>query len=152
MRFINDSTNKYYDLEKYNKTLEQLVTAKKEITLLKSQIQKMENDKKKVKESLFRCKTDENDDNDEEEFDMVQLEEGMKKKNRSEDLNIDFPNETRQKYQELEERFNNLKEQVVPILKSNANKNITKNNVTKICNLLGTSVNTTNNILEKYNK
>ena len=83
---------------------------------------------------------------------MVQLEEGMKKKNRSEDLNIDFPNETRQKYQELEERFNNLKEQVVPILKSNANKNITKNNVTKICNLLGTSVNTTNNILEKYNK
>ena len=51
----------------------------------------------------------------------------MKKKNRREDLNIDFQNETRQKYQELEERFkNNLKEQVVPILKSNVNKNIQK--------------------------
>jgi chromosome segregation ATPase len=154
IRFLNDSTNTNLDLEKYNKNLEQLVNAKKEIALLKSQIQKMENEKKKVKESLFRCKTDEDDDNFEEEFDMAQLEEGVKKKNRSEDLNIDFPgsNETKQKYEELEQRFNNLKEQVVPILKSNANKNITKNNASKICNLLGTSVNTTNYILDKYNK
>ena len=152
IRYLNDSTNGF-DIEKYNKNLEELIKARKEITSLKSQVQKLENDKK-VKQSLFRCKTDEDDDNYEEEFDMAQLEEGLKKKTRSEDLNIDFPgtNETKQKYEELEERFNNLKEQVVPILKSNANKNITKNNVTKICNLLGTSVNTTNNILEKYNK
>ena len=34
MRFINDSTNKYYDLEKYNNALEQLFTAKKEIISL----------------------------------------------------------------------------------------------------------------------
>ena len=152
IRYLNDSTNSF-DIEKYNKNLEELINARKEIASLKSQVQKLENDKK-VKQSLFRCKTNEDDDNYEEEFDMAQIEEGLKKKNRSEDLNIDFPgfNENKQKYEELEERFNNLKEQVVPILKSNANKNITKNNVTKICNLLGTSTNTTNNILEKYNK
>ena len=113
----------------------------------------MENDKK-LKRSLFRCRTLDDDSNDEEEFDMAQLEEGIKKRNRSEDINIDFPvnDETKKKYEELEERFNNLKEQVVPILKSNDKIDVTKNKVSKICNLLGTSVNTTNNILEKYNK
>ena len=33
---------------------------------------------------------------------------------------------------------------------STAEKFVTKNNVSKICNLLGTSVNTTNNILQNY--
>ena len=85
---------------------------------------------------------------------MIQIEEGVKKRNRSEDLDIDFVgnSETKKKYQELEERFNSLKEQVIPMLKSNANTNMTKNKASKLCNLLGTSVNTTNNIVEKYNK
>ena len=53
----------------------------------------------------------------------------------------------------MKEKFNALKEQVIPILKENGinnNKVVTKNNVSKICNLLGTSVNTTNNILQNY--
>ena len=41
---------------------------------------------------------------------------------------------------------------MVPILKSNANINVTKNKASKICNLLGISAYTTNNIMEKYNK
>ena len=153
IRYLKDSSNQNFDIEKYNDNLIQLVNAKKEISILKSQIQKFENEKKKTKESLFKYRSI-LDDNFEEEFDMAQIEEGVKKKNRSEDLNIDFPgnSETKKKYEELAERFNNLKEQVVPILKSNANKNLNKNNVANICNLLGTSVNTTSNILEKYNK
>ena len=152
-RLISDSTISNFNMEKYNKNLEQLINAKKEITQLKNQIKKMENDQK-LKKSLFRCRTLDDDSNDEEEFDMAQLEEGIKKRNRSEDINIDFSvnSETKKKYAELEERFNNLKEQVVPILKSNDKIDVTKNKVSKICNLLGTSVNTTNNILEKYNK
>ena len=158
IRYLNTSLTDKNLTEKYNKNLEQLINAKNqikkleaEIANLKSQIKKMEN-KNKIKESLFRCKSID-DENDEEEFDMAQLEEGVKKKNRSEDLNIDFPgnNETKKKYEELEDRFNKLKEQVVPLLKSNANPNVTKNKVSKICNLLGTSTNTTNNILDKYN-
>ena len=152
-KLISDSTISNFNMEKYNKTLEQLINAKKEITQLKNQIKKMENDQK-LKKSLFRCRTLDDDSNDEEEFDIAQLEEGIKKRNRSEDINIDFSvnSETKKKYAELEERFNNLKEQVVPILKSNDKIDVTKNKVSKICNLLGTSVNTTNNILEKYNK
>ena len=158
IRYLNNSLTDKNMTEKYNKNLEQLINAKNqikklevEVANLKNQIKKMEN-KNKIKESLFRCKSID-DENSEEEFDMAQLEEGVKKKNRSEDLNIDFPgnNETKKKYEELEERFNKLKEQVVPLLKSNANPNVTKNKVSKICNLLGTSTNTTNNILDKYN-
>ena len=158
IRYLNTSLTDKSLTEKYNKNLEQLINAKNqikklevEVANLKNQIKKMEN-KNKIKESLFRCKSID-DENSEEEFDMAQLEEGVKKKNRSEDLNIDFPgnNETKKKYEELEERFNKLKEQVVPLLKSNANPNVTKNKVSKICNLLGTSTNTTNNILDKYN-
>ena len=158
IRYLNNSLTDKSLTEKYNKNLEQLINAKNqikklevEVANLKNQIKKMEN-KNKIKESLFRCKSID-DENSEEEFDMAQLEEGVKKKNRSEDLNIDFPgnNETKKKYEELEERFNKLKEQVVPLLKSNANPNVTKNKVSKICNLLGTSTNTTNNILDKYN-
>ena len=153
VRFLNDSSNPSLDIEKYNKNLELLNNARKEISQLKSKIQKLENDKK-IKESLFRCKSIGDGDNDEEEFDMAQIEEGIKKRNRSEDLSIDFPgnNETKKKFEELEERFNNLKEQVVPMLKSNGNINLTKNKATQLCDLLGTSVNTTNNIIEKYNK
>ena len=154
IRYLNDSSNPSFDIEKYNKNLEKLINAQNEIEKLKSKIKELENNKK-IKGSLFRCKSiDDDNENFEEEFDMMQIEEGIKKRNRSEDLNIDFPgnNETKKKYQELEERFNDLKEQVVPILKSNANINVTKNNASKICNLLGTSVNTTNNIMEKYNK
>ena len=131
------------------------MNAKKEINELKKQIEKYENEKKQ-KQSLFRCKSIGDDDSIEEEFDMIQIEEGVKKRNRSEDLDIDFVgnSETKKKYQELEERFNSLKEQVIPMLKSNANTNtnMTKNKASKLCNLLGTSVNTTNNIIEKYNK
>ena len=62
-------------------------------------------------------------------------------------------NESQKKYKEMEDRFNKLKEQVIPILKENGinnNKLVTKNNISKICNLLGTSINTTNNILQNY--
>ena len=107
------------------------------------------------KESIFKFKSIYQNDDYEEEIDMMQLKEGVRKKNRSLDLDIDYPgfNENQKKYQELEDRFNKLKDQVIPILKENGvnnNKIITKNNVSNICNLLGTSVNTTNNILQNY--
>ena len=50
------------------------------------------------------------------------------------------------------ELCNKLKEQVIPMLKENSKNNIIgdKNNIHKICDLLGTSVNTTNNIIQNY--
>ena len=140
--------------EKYNQTLQNLAKANNEIQILKKQIEKLEKEKNNRKESIFECKSVNESNDYEDEIDLVQLKEGVKRKNRSEDLNIDFPGfkENQQKYEELEERFNKLKEQVIPMLKDNSkNNNIgNKNNISKICDLLGTSVNTTNNILQNY--
>ena len=146
--------------EQYQGSLVKLIKAKEEIKELKKKIEQLEKEKEKEKnniqkESLFHFKSIIDNSDYEEEIDMVQLNEGVKRKNRSEDLEIDFPgfNESKKKYKEMKEKFNALKEQVIPILKENGinnNKVVTKNNVSKICNLLGTSVNTTNNILQNY--
>ena len=146
--------------DQYNKILEKYINANNEIIKLKKTIEKLEQELAQKnamvqKESIFKFKSIYQNDDYEEEIDMMQLKEGVRKKNRSLDLDIDYPgfNENQKKYQELEDRFNKLKDQVIPILKENGvnnNKIITKNNVSNICNLLGTSVNTTNNILQNY--
>ena len=134
--------------EQYNKVLEKYNQANKEIAKLKKKIEKLEQEKKMQKESLFKFKSVRGDEDYEEEINMIQLKEGVRRRNRSEDRKIDFPgfDENEKKYEELENKFNNLKEQLIPILKDNSGDN--KNNLSKICNLLGTSVNTTNNILQ----
>ena len=146
--------------EQYNKILEKYINANNEIIKLKKRIEQLEKELARKdmvfqKESLFKFKSINKNDDYEEEIDMVQLKEGVRRKNRSLDLDIDYPgfNENQKKYKELEDRFNKLREQVIPILKENGmnnNKIITKNKVNNICNLLGTSVNTTNNILQNY--
>ena len=140
--------------EKYSQTLQNLAKANLEIQTLKKQIEKLEKEKNNKKVSIFECKSVNESNDYEDEIDLIQLKEGVKRKNRSEDLNIDFPGlkENQQKYEELEERFNKLKEQVIPMLKENSKNNIIgdKNNIHKICDLLGTSVNTTNNIIQNY--
>ena len=123
-------TSSNFNLEdKYNQTLQNLAKANLEIQTLKKQIEKLEKEKNKKeknkKESIFECKSVNESNDYEDEIDLVQLKEGVKRKNRSEDLNIDFPGlkENQQKYEELEERFNKLKEQVIPLLKENSKNN-----------------------------
>ena len=137
-------------VEEYNKILDKLNKANDEIKKLKKKIERLELEKKLQKDSLFKFKSVRGDEDYEEEIDLMQLKEGIRKRNRSEDRKIDFPgyDENEKKYEELEDKFNNLKEQLIPILKENSGNN--KNNLSKICNLLGTSVNTTNNILQNY--
>jgi hypothetical protein len=159
VKVLTSSSNRNLE-EQYNTILEKYINANTEIQNLKNKIEKLEKELKQKtmiiqKESLFKIKSINLNDDYEEEIDMIQLKEGVRRKNRSEDFDIDYPgfNENQKKYQELENRFNNLKEQVIPILKENGgnnNKIASKNNISNICNLLGTSVNTTNNILQNY--
>ena len=134
----------------YNQILEKFNKANDEIKKLKKKIEKLELEKKMQKESLFKFKSVKGDEDYEEEIDLIQLKEGVRRRNRSEDRRIDFPgyDENQKKYEELEDKYNNLKEQLIPILKENSGNN--KSNMSKICSLLGTSVNTTNNILQNY--
>ena len=159
VKILVSSTNKNLE-EQYSAILEKYINANNEIQSLKKKIEKLEQELKQKtlmiqRESLFKIKSININDDYEEEIDMMQLKEGVRRKNRSEDFDIDYPgfNENQKKYQDLENRFNKLKEQVIPILKENGgnnNKIATKNNISNICKLLGTSVNTTNNILQNY--
>ena len=152
---INTSSN--FNLEdKYNKTLEKLKNANNENQKLKKRIEQLEKQRNNMqKESLFKYRSNIENEDYEEEIDMMQLKEGLRRKNRSEDFKIDYPgyNEYQKKYEEIEDKFNKLKELVIPLLKEdigNNNKLASKDDINKICNLLGASVNTTNNILQNY--
>ena len=152
---INTSSN--FNLEdKYNKTLEKLKNANNENQKLKKRIEQLEKQRNNMqKESLFKYRSNIENEDYEEEIDMMQLKEGLRRKNRSEDFKIDYPgyNEYQKKYEEIEDKFNKLKELVIPLLKDNIGNNdklASKDNINKICNLLGASVNTTNNILQNY--
>ena len=153
---INTSSN--FNLEdKYNKTLEKLKNANNENQKLKKRIEQLEKQRNNMqKESLFKYRSNIENEDYEEEIDMMQLKEGLRRKNRSEDFKIDYPgyNEYQKKYEEIEDKFNKLKELVIPLLKDNIgnnnNKLASKDDINKICNLLGASVNTTNNILQNY--
>ena len=150
-----NNNSQFIDEEKEEE--DNLETARKEIIELKKKIKILENKSRLKGDSVMSWKSDgENGDDYEEEFDIIQLEEGIKKKNRSEDLIIDFPGnqEKMKNYQELEEKYNNLKEQVLFLLNSNDKNNIkiSQNRINKICNLLNTSRNTNNIILEKFKK
>ena len=155
IHLINTSSNINLD-NKYSETLQKLVKANSEVQKLKKRIEQLEKEKNNLqKESLFKFKSLKDLDDDEEEIDMIQLKEGVKRKNRSEDLKIDFPgyNEYQKKYEEMKDKFNKLKEQIISLLKENLRNNdkiATKNNVTTVCELLCISVNTTNEILQNY--
>ena len=152
---INTSSN--FNLEdKYNKTLEKLKNANNENQKLKKRIEQLEKQRNNMqKESLFKYRSNIENEDYEEEIDMMQLKEGLRRKNRSEDFKIDYPgyNEYQKKYEEIEDKFNKLKELVIPLLKEiigNNSKLASKDDINKICNILGASVNTTNNILQNY--
>ena len=75
---------------------------------------------------------------EEEEYTMKKMINEAKKKNRSEDIKIDYPglNNLRQKYDELEERFRNLEEAVINLLNNLKCTKEIKPMIINICNAL----------------
>ena len=146
---IADSSN--LNLDDYNKHLENLIKCKKENEELRKKIKELESKKNIPKEStMFKFKSIMNNDDYEEEIDMMQLEAGVRRRNRSEDFNIDYPglDENNKKYKELEDKFNKLKEYIIPIIQDDdGNQNLTKSRISKIYNLIGININNTNNNL-----
>ena len=147
---IADSSN--LNLDDYNKHLENLIKCKKENEELRKKIKELESKKNTPKEStMFKFKSIMNIDDYEEEIDMMQLEAGVRRRNRSEDFNIDYPglDENNKKYKELEDKFNKLKEYIIPIIQDNGvSQNLTESWVSEVCNLVGMNINNTNNNLQ----
>ena len=129
----------------YTKSLKKLVDlnnkANKEIELLKNKNKELQYklEEKQVEEELSGFKTEDvNFSNYEEEFDLRKMINGAKDKNKSEDINIDYPGMqgVKDKNKELRQRVNMLCEQV-KILISNINiNNKIKPQINQLCQLM----------------
>jgi hypothetical protein len=148
--------NKTYDSndipENYNNLLTKLNEANKEITNLKNKNKELQFqlEEKEVKSAYSGYRTEDvNISNYEEEFDLRKMANGARDKNRSEDINIDYPGiqGVKEKLKELEFKFKNLVEQVKILIGNiNINQKI-KPQISQICQLLGYSPKTTGRIL-----
>ena len=127
--------------EMINNILNKLNDAEKKITTLQNKNKELQfklEDKEVEKEiSGFRTE-DANFSNYEEEFDLKKMVNGARDKNRSEDINIDYPGVQgiKDKYKELLQNMNMLEEQVkILICNINCNNKI-KPQITQICQLM----------------
>ena len=143
----NKNLNKSFEMPKdaniqlMNKYLGQLNEAEKKISLLQNKNKELQFklDEKQVEREFSGYRTEDyNFSNYEEEFDLKKMVNGAREKNRSEDINIDYPGvqSVKDKYKELLQNMHLLEEQV-KILISNINiSNKIKPQISQICQLM----------------
>ena len=147
----NEKSNKTFDdgmqPEKYNNILSKL---NQEISDLKNKNKELlfKLEDKEVKSQNSRYKTEDlNMSGYEEEFDLRKMATGARDKNRSEDINIDYPGIQgfKDKLKEYKFRIDNLEEQIKILLSKIKITNSIKPTFVQICQLLGYS----SNLIEK---
>ena len=144
---INGVQNKSFDLPKeantemINNILNKLNDAEKKINNLQNKNKELQYklEEKQIEKEFSGFRTEEvNYSNYEEEFDLRKMINGAREKNRSEDINIDYPGiqGLKDKYKELLQNMNMLEEQVkILICNINCNNKI-KPQITQICQLM----------------
>ena len=127
-------------LSKLNKEISELKNKNKELLF------KLEDKEVKSQNSRYRTE-DVNLSGYEEEFDLRKMATGARDKNRSEDINIDYPGiqNYKEKVKEYQFRLDNLGEQVKILLSKIKVTNNIKPTFVQICQLLGYD----SNIIEK---
>ena len=133
--------SKFTEEECFN-ILMQLNDAKKEISILKKKNEELLNDldNKQLKNDYFNHKSIEKPlSNYEEEFDLKKMAKGVKEKNRSLDINIDYPGtqQIKEKYRELDFYYNSLEDLVKKMLLSSTCTNKNKTYMTELCKIVG---------------
>jgi hypothetical protein len=124
-----------------NNILNQLNDANKQINTLQNKNKELQYqlEEKQVQKDLSGFRTEDvNFSNYEEEFDLKKMVNGARDKNRSEDINIDYPGVQgiKDKYKELLQNMNMLEEQVkILICNISCNSKI-KPQITQICQLM----------------
>ena len=140
-----------------NKYAKELTEAKKEIEQLKKKnvdlVTQLED--KEINKNYYDTRSeDANRSNYEEEFDLRKMAKGAKDKNRSQDINIDYPGilTYKEKLRELEFYYNSLETLVKKLLLTIqcTPKNTTY--VTELCRIVGFDLETTNKIVNNKNK
>ena len=125
-----------------NNLKKQLNDAEKKISILQKNNKELQFklEEKEVEKELSGFRTEEaNYSILEEEYDIKKMANGARKKNRSEDINIDYPGiqGIKDKYNDLLHTMNMLQEQVkILICNINCNSKI-KPQITQICQLMG---------------
>ena len=147
---INISSNKKNgansnpkDIQKIKDLLDQLNKSYKDNTLLQKKNKELQFklEEKEVEKELSGFRTEEvNFSNYEEEFDLRKIISGAKDKNRSEDINIDYPGMqgVKDKNKELQINLNMLQEQIkILLLNIDCNNSKIKPQISQICQLMG---------------
>ena len=132
---IKNLLNRINDNEKQINTLQ---IKNKELQNMNKELQFKLEDKQVEKDlSGFRTE-DANFSNYEEEFDLKKMVNGARDKNRSEDINIDYPGVQgiKDKYKELQQNFNMLEEQVKILISNISCSNKIKPQITQICQIM----------------
>ena len=142
---------KFTEEECFN-ILMQLNEAKKEIESLKKKNEELFNDLdcKKLKNDAFAHISAEKPlSNYEEEFDLKKMAKGVKEKNRSQDINIDYPGiqQIKERYRELDFYYNSLEELVKKMLLSSTCTNKNKSYIIDLCKIVGFDDEITNKII-----
>jgi hypothetical protein len=124
-----------------NNILNQLNDANKQINTLQNKNKELQYqlEEKQVQKDLSGFRTEDvNFSNYEEEFDLKKMVNGARDKNRSEDINIDYPGVQgiKDKYKELLQNMNMLEEQVKILLCNISCNNKIKPQITQICQLM----------------
>ena len=131
--------------DEYTKKLKKLLDlnnkANKEIEILKNKNKELQYklEEKQVEEELSGFKTEDvNFSNYEEEFDLRKMINGAKDKNKSEDINIDYPGMqgVKDKNKELQQRVNMLSEQVKILISNITINNKIKPQINQLCQLM----------------
>ena len=148
---IKSFQSKFTEEECFN-ILMQLNEAKKEIISLKKKNEELFNDldSKKLKNDCFdNNSTTKPLSNYEEEFDLKKMAKGMKDKNRSQDMNIDYPGiqQIKEKYRELDFYYNSLEDLVKKMLLNITCTNKNKTYISQLCKIVGFGEDLTSKIL-----
>ena len=124
-----------------NKFLGQLNEAEKKISLLQNKNKELQFklDEKQVEKDFSGYRTEDyNFSNYEEEFDLKKMVNGAREKNRSEDINIDYPGvqTVKDKYKELLQNMHLLEEQVKILICNISITSKIKPQISQICQLM----------------
>jgi hypothetical protein len=134
------STEDFKD-KKTKNIINQLNEAEKTIATLQKKVKELQFklDEKQVEKELSGYRTEDNNySNFEEEFDLRKMINGARDKNRSEDINIDYPGIVgiKDRNRELMQKMKMLEEQVKLLICNISCTNKTKPQITQICQLM----------------
>ena len=153
-----NTPNKSKTEDKQEEKLSQEVTdLKKEIEQLKKKNNELiaQLEDKEIKKNFYDNRSeDANKSNYEEEFDLRKMAKGARDKNRSQDINIDYPGiqTYKEKIRELEFYYNSLETLIKKLLLTIQCTPKNKTYVTELCRMVGFDLEMTNKIVTNKNK